>query len=288
MAYCLIELGNVAIALGDPAAAKDHFQRSYDIRKEFDDPEGRALALTHLGDIALDAGSFKEAKSLYEASQRLYKEIHDKGGLAGSSSGMARAALLLDDLPASREHFRRSLELAVEIQHVPLTLFVVTGVGEMLIASAQPNDGLILVDMALAHPAVDSQTKSWAQRVRSQAGNDVPPTDQTSGLEPAIAVLSDALSLGTDFGLQTLLQQASDPLGGAAAFSVQATYPDGLTEREVEVLRLVALGRSNKDISEELYITVNTVANHLKKILAKTDSANRTEAAAYAKENGVA
>jgi DNA-binding CsgD family transcriptional regulator len=59
-------------------------------------------------------------------------------------------------------------------------------------------------------------------------------------------------------------------------------YPDGLTPREVEVLRLVAAGRSNQYIAGELVISLNTVARHVANILDKTNAANRTEAAAYA------
>ncbi len=63
--------------------------------------------------------------------------------------------------------------------------------------------------------------------------------------------------------------------------------PAGLTPREVEVLKLIAAGRSNRDIAGELVITSNTVANHVKNILSKTGSSNRTEAAAFAVENGL-
>jgi DNA-binding NarL/FixJ family response regulator len=61
-----------------------------------------------------------------------------------------------------------------------------------------------------------------------------------------------------------------------------------LTPREVEVLRLIAAGRSNQEIAEELVISFNTVSNHVKNILGKTDSANRTEAASYAYRYGIA
>ncbi len=63
--------------------------------------------------------------------------------------------------------------------------------------------------------------------------------------------------------------------------------PAGLTAREGEVLKLIASGRSNRDIAGELFITTNTVANHVKNILSKTSSANRTEAAAFAVANGL-
>ncbi len=63
--------------------------------------------------------------------------------------------------------------------------------------------------------------------------------------------------------------------------------PDGLTPREVEVLRLIANGRSNREIASELVISFNTVTNHVKNILGKTGCANRTEAAAYAIPRGL-
>ncbi len=60
------------------------------------------------------------------------------------------------------------------------------------------------------------------------------------------------------------------------------SLPDGLSAREVDVLRLVADGRSNREVGEVLFISQNTVANHVRAILQKTGCANRAEAAVYA------
>jgi DNA-binding NarL/FixJ family response regulator len=65
------------------------------------------------------------------------------------------------------------------------------------------------------------------------------------------------------------------------------TFPDGLTAREVEVLHLLAIGRTNKDVSLVLAISLNTVATHVRNILNKTQCANRTEAATYAIRHGL-
>jgi DNA-binding CsgD family transcriptional regulator len=65
------------------------------------------------------------------------------------------------------------------------------------------------------------------------------------------------------------------------------TYPDGLTEREVEVLRLLAAGKSNREIAEALFISPNTVIRHVSNIFSKTRAANRTEAATYAHRHGL-
>jgi DNA-binding NarL/FixJ family response regulator len=67
--------------------------------------------------------------------------------------------------------------------------------------------------------------------------------------------------------------------------SLLATGPDGLTGREVEVLRLLAEGLSNRAIGERLYISTNTAANHVRSILIKTGAANRTQAAMYAADH---
>lgn len=56
------------------------------------------------------------------------------------------------------------------------------------------------------------------------------------------------------------------------------SLPGGLSEREVQVLRLIAAGKTNRDIAEELIISPRTVANHVTNILNKTNAANRTEA----------
>ncbi|MHA7652203.1 ATP-binding protein [Mycobacterium sp. ML4] len=79
------------------------------------------------------------------------------------------------------------------------------------------------------------------------------------------------------------------PIGQTRVLDVVASMttsgPDGLTDREIEVLRLLAEGLSNRAIGERLYISTNTAANHVRSILTKTGAANRTQAAMYAAEH---
>lgn len=85
----------------------------------------------------------------------------------------------------------------------------------------------------------------------------------------------------------------AEPRGHHRVLALLATaqasppLPDNLTVRELDVLRLLAEGASNRDIGEQLFISQNTAANHVRSILIKTGTANRTQAAIYATEEGL-
>ncbi len=64
-------------------------------------------------------------------------------------------------------------------------------------------------------------------------------------------------------------------------------YPAGLTEREVEVLRLVASGRSNAEIAGKLVLSIRTVERHISNIYGKTGSGGRVDATAFAFTSGL-
>lgn len=67
-----------------------------------------------------------------------------------------------------------------------------------------------------------------------------------------------------------------------------ATAPVPLTDRERDVLRLVAAGRSNAEIARELFIGVTTVKTHVGNVMSKTDSRNRVQLAVLAGRLGLA
>jgi len=88
-----------------------------------------------------------------------------------------------------------------------------------------------------------------------------------SSLSPAIA--------------RKLLQEISRP-------PARPLSPEPLTERELEVLRLIARGKSNREIAGELVISEATVRTHVSNILGKLQLASRTQAALYALREGIA
>ena len=104
----------------------------------------------------------------------------------------------------------------------------------------------------------------------------------------ARSLLDEALAIATEVGMRPLMERVTARQEQLESQPEAPTvYPDGLTQREVEVLRLMALGRNNRDIAEELVISLRTVAHHVTSILSKTGAANRTEAAAYAARQGL-
>ena len=78
-----------------------------------------------------------------------------------------------------------------------------------------------------------------------------------------------------------LLQELADP-------PARPPTPDPLTQREVEVLRLVAQGLSNQDIAQKLTISETTVRTHVSNIMSKLNTATRIAAALYALREGLA
>jgi DNA-binding NarL/FixJ family response regulator len=103
--------------------------------------------------------------------------------------------------------------------------------------------------------------------------------------ERAAALLSSAASLAAEIGLAALGARIR-ALGSPTL--TPSALPDGLSPREIEILRLVARGLSNREIGAALTISEHTAANHVRSILRKTGSANRTEAASYAHRRGLA
>jgi DNA-binding NarL/FixJ family response regulator len=72
------------------------------------------------------------------------------------------------------------------------------------------------------------------------------------------------------------------------ARTIALAYPAGLSGREVEVLRLIAAGRTNREIADALFLSPGTVNVHVTHILTKTNTTNRTEAALFARDHGLA
>jgi DNA-binding CsgD family transcriptional regulator len=114
------------------------------------------------------------------------------------------------------------------------------------------------------------------------------PTDPADRAR-AMSLLEESLAISSELGMRPLMERVLRLQGRAKSQPARApAYPDGLTQREVEVLRLIAQGKTDREIAEELVISFRTVGNHVSSILNKTNAVNRTEAATYAARHGLA
>jgi DNA-binding CsgD family transcriptional regulator len=107
-------------------------------------------------------------------------------------------------------------------------------------------------------------------------------------LERGMSLLEEGLAVAEELGMKPLLKRMSSLKERTASQSIEdraksvPDYPDGLTQREVEVLRLITAGRTNQQTADELFISVHTVIYHVRNIFSKTGVSNRVEAASYA------
>ncbi|MEO8411958.1 MAG: LuxR C-terminal-related transcriptional regulator, partial [Propionivibrio sp.] len=106
--------------------------------------------------------------------------------------------------------------------------------------------------------------------------------DRQHALSLLEAALGDARELGMR-GLEEAVGELQQQAGGREQLRAVA----GLSARELQVLQLVAAGKTNQQIAAALFRSPNTVANHVRNILGKTQTANRAEAAAFAVRHGL-
>ena len=122
----------------------------------------------------------------------------------------------------------------------------------------------------LAEALLEAGRRDEAQHEWQQAMD----TAERLGARPLLAAL-------TDLGRRGRLGRDHERPGG------QVNPLRGLTAREQEVLRLLAAGRTNREIASELFIATKTASVHVSNILAKLGAASRTEAAAIAHAEGI-
>jgi DNA-binding CsgD family transcriptional regulator len=130
--------------------------------------------------------------------------------------------------------------------------------------------------------------RPWLAHTQYQYARMLQTRNQPGDREKAVPLLDEAFTTARELGMHTLAARITGQQGDTAAPApAPHDLPDALSRREVEVLQQLAAGKSNRDIADTLCISLNTVATHVRNILAKTGCANRTEAAAYALRHGV-
>jgi DNA-binding CsgD family transcriptional regulator len=301
---CAVHRGQIMRLHGAYDQALDEFAAACERYVALGTPQAAGLAQTERGDVFCVLGRYDEAERAYEdASQHGFEPQPGLAllWLARGRTEAARAAvqrlLAETQIPA---HRHRLLAAAVEIllatgqpEHArgaanelrDLARQFKCSALQAMAAYAAGRLELATGDAAGALPYLRKAMQQWAalgcpyEAARTQvligrACAALGDTDSsTKHLESARRVFEE---LGTMPALEEITR-----------LSAPKRTPDGLTPREVEVLRLVAAGRSNTQIAATLVLSERTVARHLSNIFAKIDVPSRTAAAAYAYEHGL-
>jgi DNA-binding CsgD family transcriptional regulator len=260
----LYQLGEVQRQRGDLDAAEQTFRRANDLG--FEPQPGLALVRLARGNAGAAAASMRSALS--QEPNRLRR--------ARLLSAHVEIAIAGDDLPTARGAAEELAEIASEYGSVTLEAAAAFARGRVELACGEASAAL-----ASLHQAWESWSTAdcpfEAAEARRAVGLACREVGDADGAELA---LSSSLAMFEQLGAKAEARRT------AAQLSVRPSVA-GLTPRELEVLRLVAAGKSNREIAAELYLSVKTVARHLSNIFDKIEVSSRAAATAFAYEHGV-
>jgi DNA-binding NarL/FixJ family response regulator len=268
----------------DYAAAQSHIEESLVLLRELGDKAGIAQSLNTLGVVAREQGDYARARMLYEESLALRTELGDRRGIAQSLANLGIVANRQGDAVRADSHFRQSLPLALAVGVERIAIAGLEGFAQ--IAAGQGDDARAVRLWAVA------------ASLRDTLGTPLPPADHVMHARSTAAVrarLGDvrwasAWAEGAAMSLEQAVAYAcqAPALPDPALASSPAVYPAGLSPREVDVLRLIAAGKTNREIADALFLSPGTINVHVTHILTKTNTTNRTEAAIFARDHGLA
>lgn len=298
---CAVHRGQIMRLEGALAQAVEELRLAYRRYLDAGSTAAAGLALYERGEVHRLRGEFAEAEDAFaEASSLGYEP---QPGLAllwlAQSRTDAAAATIQRLVTETRGPVRRSkiLPAAIEVRlssgqvdearsasEELTTLAEQLGCAALKAQAAYARGCVLLAedDPGAALPELRTSWRVWASlgapydaaTVRVQIGRACRAVGDE---ESARLELTAAGRVLADLGARTLAEQVETLLGRRT--------PDGLTAREVEVLQLVATGKSNPAIAADLFLSEKTVARHLSNIFAKIDVTTRTAAAAYAYEH---
>jgi DNA-binding CsgD family transcriptional regulator len=207
--------------------------------------------------------------------QRVLAETGEPLKRAGLLPACVEIMLAAGDVDAAGVALLELEELAERFESAMLGAMVAHARGAVHLAQGDPPAALGPLRLALG---------TWREL---EAPYEVARTRELIGLACRTLGDDEAASLELDAARAAFekLKATPDAARLAALTAPVGTSPRGLTARELEVLRLVAAGQSNREIAAQLVISEHTVARHLQNIFAKLDVTSRTAAASFAFEH---
>jgi predicted ATPase/DNA-binding NarL/FixJ family response regulator len=272
--------GLVAVERGEFDAAQADFQASLSLFEELGEAPWPAFALKNLGFVALRRGDHAQADALFDRALALFREQGNSYGTAVTLINMAKAARDRSDLARAA------------------TLY-----GEALAIRWDQGDRVSVASCLRGLALIAEKSRLYEQAVRLFGAEDALRAAIGAG-EPrstshVVALGAARQALGETAFASAWSSGRALPLADAVAEALTvpslthqtapgtARTEHGLTAREIEVLRLLAAGRSNPAIAEALFISTRTAQTHVQHILDKLDVGSRAEAAAYATKHGL-
>lgn len=276
------------LAQGDQATIRAWLEEIQTLQRELGNKIGLGFYYYISGWVALSQGDTVTAHALMEQSLALYQEMGGSWYVVWPLGLLGRIEARQGDFLAARAFHEESLARARAFHDYWLCAFCLEGLASVVAAQGEEVWAVRL----------------WAtaESLRESCGIPMTPLDRAD-YEPAVAdarahlgtkAFAAAWTEGRSMTLDQVLGapgQAAVPTPTPAEQSATTTtkpsptYPDGLTTREVEVLRLVAKGLTDAQVAEQLVISTRTVNTHLTSIYGKIQVTSRSSATRYAIEH---
>jgi predicted ATPase/DNA-binding CsgD family transcriptional regulator len=284
IAHLLSQLAQALfLSQGDQARVRSLLEECLALSWEVGFKEGIAAAQCLFGQLALGQGDLATAYSEVEESVVLYKQMGHRHGMAESLAVLGKIIAAQGDYAAARGLYKQSLAISGELGEKWVIAMGLVGLGEVVAALRQ---------LAWA-------TQLWgaAEALRDAIGIPIPPVELASyersvsaarvhlGERAFAAAWAQGRSMTPE---QALAAKGQKPTPMPTTTASPPTYPDGLTAREVEVLRLLAGGLTDIQIAEKLVLSPRTVHAHISSIYNKLGVTSRSTATRYAMEHHLA
>lgn len=274
--------------------ARPLFEESLKLERELDDKHGLAMAHLYLGIVHHFGGDPATARHHFEECLNLSRDLGDELYAAGIAPWfLARVALDEGDPDAARTLLKEILETLPLARYRWFSPRVLEGFAQLAATQNRPTRALKLAGAAAA--LRDNIGASEVSPFRAYIERRLEPAWQVLGgeagevawVEGQRMTLEQAIAYALEEPLMRQEEENSRPSfarvrSGGTVPRPEETQLESLTGRETEVLRLLAGGKTNKEIAQELALSVSTVQRHVANIYAKIGAHNRAEATVYA------
>ena len=277
-------LGEVAEGLEDRPLAFERYEAARGLFHDVGDRRGVAVTLTNLGNLHGNAADLEQATVLHEEARDLYQAIGDLRGVAWSASNLGTLAAERGDHTVATAYLDEALTLYRDLGDQSGIVSSLEGFAQITRARGQHDHAVALFGAASAiREAIGSPT-SFLERTRYQTAI----ADLRARLG---ASFETTWAKGQTLSLDAVIAIAREPAPVDAVIVREATSDasaEGLSSRELEVLKLMADGLTNQEIADTLFVSRRTATSHASSILGKLDLTSRTAAVAYAIRHGLA